>query len=107
MVLAISQVISPSIIPGVLDPLMLPGLFDLDLVKIVLACVKIPDLVKDHGLYGWRGIMAAVIYQARIDAETGDQTAIDWLIGDQCFDFCFVLDFDHANIRAWISEHKG
>lgn len=97
----------PGISPGVLDQsrLELPGL---DIFAAVWVCAKrIPDLVKDYGLTGYAGLMAAVIYQARIDAKDGDKAAIDWLAGDQCADYCYALGFDHAGIKAWVNEQKG
>ena len=97
----------PGINPGMLDQsrLELPGL---DISPAVWVCAKrIPDLVADHGLTGWPGVMAAVIYQAKIDAKTGDIEAANWLAGDQCADYCYALGFDHAGIKAWVNEQKG
>ena len=100
--LVASSINSIGLIPGgpLQDKLWLPGLPG----RIALVC---KSKIKNNLLVGYRGLMAAIINQARIDAEAGDQEAMDWLIDDQCFDYCFALGFDHANIMAWISEQKG
>jgi len=98
----------PGISPGLLDQsrLSLPGWFDPS--TAVWVCAKrIPDLVADYGLTGYAGVMAAVIYQAKIDAKAGNQTAINWLANDQCVDYCLAIGFNHAGIKAWVNEQKG
>ena len=98
----------PGISPGLLDQsrLSLPGWFDPS--PAVWVCTKrILDLVADYGLTGYTGVMAAVIFQAKLDAKTGDIEAANWLAGDQCADYCYVLGFDHAGIKAWVNEQKG
>ena len=97
----------PGISPSILDQsrLSLPGL---DISPAVWLCAKrITDLVADYGLTGYTGVMAAVMFQAKLDAKTGDIEAANWLADDQCADYCYALGFDHAGIKAWVNEQKG
>ena len=78
------------------DRLWLPGLPG--------QCLVCKGKINNDLLVGYRGLMAAIINQARIDAIHGDQEALDWLVGEVCSDFCITLGFEHANILDWITE---
>jgi len=96
---------APDINPGMFHQsrLLLPGL---DISRVFVCSKRAPDLVKDHGLSGWPGVMAAVLYQAKIDALAGDQLVIDWLASDQCADYCLAIGFNHANILSWLTRRE-
>lgn len=85
--------------PGVLNwsRLSLPGSY---LGNIALVCVPV-DLVKKYGLVGYKGLMAAVIYQAQVDAKGGNMAAVDWLISDEAAEYCQAIQFNHAIVMSW------
>jgi len=64
------------------------------------------DKINNDDPVGYRGLMTAVIQQASIDAMAGDQEAAAWLGSDRCFDFCFALGYEYANIRQWLKKKK-
>jgi len=82
--------------------LLLPGIYDPGIVLLLKGKANNDDFV----VLGWSGLMAAVINQAKIDAKRGDQEAIEWLKSDQCFDYCYALGFEHANILDWLKRGK-
>jgi hypothetical protein len=89
---------------GVLDPLLLPD-------QPGLACRPKRrkgscDFVKDFGLVGYPGIIAAVLLQAQLDAEGGDTDALNWLLSDLADDFCIAVGFNARIIPAWILKKK-
>jgi hypothetical protein len=82
--------------------LLLPGIYDPGIVLLLKDKVNNDDFV----VLGWSGLMLAVINQAKIDASKGDQEAIEWLKSDQCYDICYSLGFEHANILDWLKRGK-
>lgn len=68
--------------------------------------VKDKDFVDDFALVGFRGLMAAVLLQAQIDAEGGDNDALNWLLSDLTDDYCIALGFNARIIPAWILKKK-
>jgi len=100
--LAINQDIQASNYMINQDKLWLPGYYDPGIVLLLKGKANNDDFV----VLGWSGLMAAVINQAKIDAKRGDQEAIEWLKSDQCFDYCYALGFEHANILDWLKRGK-
>jgi hypothetical protein len=71
-----------------------------------MAGIKNKDFVEDYALYGPRGLMTAVLLQARLDAEDGDTDALNWLLSDLADDFCIAVGFNARIIPAWILKKK-
>jgi len=82
--------------------LLLPGIYDPGIVLLLKGKANSDDFA----VLGWVGLMLAVINQAKIDASRGDQEAIEWLKSDQCYDICYSLGFEHANILRWLKRGK-
>ena len=83
--------------------LLFPGVYD----PVVWVCAdRSKDLVKDYGLVGYKGLMAAVVYQAKIEAQRGDQEAINWLASDDCREYCQAIDFNHKCILIWLIDQE-
>ena len=67
------------------------------------------NLNLDHyavGLTGWKGLMAGVVFQAWVEASAGDPEALEWLAGDDCFDHCFVIGFNHEIVKSWVEKTR-
>jgi hypothetical protein len=62
------------------------------------------DFVKDFALCGYPGVMAAVLLQAKLDAEAGDQEAFDWLLSGVADDLCFAVGYNYANVICWLAD---
>jgi hypothetical protein len=75
--------------------LVMPGI---DINKLILCSVKNSDPV------GWSGLVAAVIRQAGLDVLRGDEEAAEWLLSEQCRDYCQALGFKHENIELWLEQ---
>ena len=58
------------------------------------------------GLVGFKGLMAAIVFQAWVEASGGDPEAMEWLAGDDCFNHCFVIGFNHAIIINWVKKTR-
>jgi len=102
--LAMSQDIQAAASVIKYEDLSLPGIgiYDPGIVLLLKGKPNNDDFV----VLGWRGLMLAVINQAKIDASKGDQEAIEWLKSDQCYDICYSLGFEHANILDWLKRGK-
>lgn len=75
--------------------LLLPGIY---FNKLLLCSVKNSDPV------GWSGLVAAVIRQAGLDVLRGDEEAAEWLLSEQCRDYCKALGYSHENIDLWLEQ---
>ncbi len=73
--------------------------------------LEIPDSPADHGITGWKGIMAGVLWQAKHEAEIGDKDARAWLKSDDCADYCQAVNYNHNLVLDWekknIKNKKG
>ena len=70
------------------------------------SAIEIPDSPADHGITGWAGIMAGVLWQARYEALAGDRRATLWLMSDEAADFCKAIDFNHDLVIEWVKKPK-
>jgi hypothetical protein len=88
--------------------LILPGLFELaNSTRTNYSKQRGDDLIADQALSGYRGLMAAVVYQAKQDAERGNAAALSWLNSDHCADYCIALGVDHKAIIKWVDRKRA
>ena len=90
--------------------LILPGLLELansTLTNYSMTRKRGDDLVADQALDGYRGLMAAVVFQAKEEAEHGSLEALSWLNSDHCADYCIALGVDHKAIIKWVDRKRA
>jgi len=67
---------------------------------------EIPNSSANHGIVGWKGLMAAVVWQAKQEAEAGDPNAHKWLKSEDCVNYCDALRYNNKLILSWSTRER-